>query len=271
MNKVIYALITTKCNLSCPYCDAKSSVDNYDRDKFIDELNKFDGKIILFGGEPTLYPNRLIDIFLSNPDINRKISSISTNLISINDKILTIFNIIGSLSTSWNPSRFTNGEYDTWMNNLSLVKRKIPDTKIRVLITMTNDLLDIPPSSLISIISEWDKLLINDIRFEYYVGNNTNPEYFSRCDDWLCNVYKLWNSKIIMDNAVHGHTIYYDCSNVYTLYPNGFIRRGCHHGNNIVVPAECYTCDKFDVCKPCQLQSFCSYPKKFMELIQKEI
>ena len=268
MRKVVYALVTTNCNLSCPYCDAKNSIDNYDREKFINALDDFDGNIILFGGEPTLYPDRLIDIFLSRPSINNKITSISTNLISFDDRVLTIFNIIGSISTSWNPSRFLDNEYKIWLNNLHILSNKIPDVRVRILITMTDELLDIDSLSFNRIVSEWDKSIIKDIRFEYYVGDETNPNYFDRCDNWLCDIYKGWNSCIDIDNTKHGREIYYDCRNVFTLYPNGFIRNGCHHGNNIIIPNECYTCDKINICKPCQLQKYCSYPKKFMELIQ---
>ena len=51
----IYALLTRRCNLTCPYCDVKDVNDNYDHEKFINVLRSFNGGITLFGGEPTLY------------------------------------------------------------------------------------------------------------------------------------------------------------------------------------------------------------------------
>lgn len=266
----IYALITTHCNLSCPHCDIKNCNEYYDRDKFIDQLNKFDGSIILFGGEPTLYPDRLLDIYLSNPIINRKITSISTNLISFNDKILTLFQLIKHISTSWNLNRFNDEEYEKWLNNINIIGERIPDIKIRVLITMTEDLLKLSSDQFNDIIAKWNCNVINDIHFEHYVSDDVEAEYFNRCDEWLCSIYKGWKSKIKMNNINLVDNWYFDCSNVYTLYPDGNVKKGCPHNVNIKVPSKCYTCEKSDQCRPCQLQKYCSYPSNFIKLIKEE-
>ena len=57
--KELYAVLTNQCNLSCPHCDIKSSeLDDYNKELFLNAIKEFDGNIILFGGEPTLYKNR---------------------------------------------------------------------------------------------------------------------------------------------------------------------------------------------------------------------
>lgn len=265
----LYALLTTNCNLSCPYCDVKNCDDRWNKELFLEQLEKFDGSIILFGGEPTLYFDRLVDVVISTPKINRKIDSITTNLMKIDDRTLTILQIIGSVGTSWNPTRFTNDEYKTWVNNVDIVAKRLPDIKMRVLVTMTKELLSMPIKKVHDIISSWNSDAIRDIKFEYYVGDYANEEYFAECDEWLCNIYNGWNHDIILANTRDAKQFFYDCTGVYTLNPDGSMHKGCPHISNITIPTKCYTCEKADVCKPCQLQRFCSYPYKFIELVKE--
>jgi hypothetical protein len=37
------------------------------------------------------------------------------------------------------------------------------------------------------------------------------------------------------------------------------------------VPEECYNCERANICKPCQLQRYCSFPKKLFELVSKDM
>lgn len=268
MEKILYALITTHCNLSCPYCDVKNKEEFFNKELFIKKLTEFDGRIILFGGEPTLYPNRLIDVFLDNPILNKKITSISTNLISINDKLLTIYQLIGYLSTSWNTDRFTSDQYKTWLENINIVKEKIPDVKINILVTMTDNLLKLSPNDFNDIISQWNKDAIDNIKFEHYIGDENTPKYFEKCDNWLCDIYKNWNKDFKMSNVNDILNWYHDCTNVFTIYPNGNIKNGCPHAVGISIPVECYSCERSSFCRPCQLQKYCSFPKKFYDLIK---
>lgn len=264
----LYALLTTNCNLSCPYCDVKKCDEVFNRDLFISQMNKFDGRIVLFGGEPTMYPDRLIDIYIDNPLLTRKISSISTNLIKIDNRVLTILQFIGSISTSWNPNRFNEDQYDRWLCNLREIDSNIPSVRIRILITMVPDILRMTPHEFNEIISKWNFNVIKDIRFEHYIGNDTSPEYFNKCDEWLCKIYESWNSPIRMSNIDIVNNWYFDCTDVWTLKPDGLLIKGCPHNMDIHVPEKCYTCDKSDICKPCQLQRYCSYPSKFIELVK---
>ena len=106
-----YAMITTRCNLSCPYCDIKSKDDGWDQDKFMETIRNFNGWILLFGGEPTLYIDRLEHVMYSDPIVSKKIKSITTNLMILNDRTKKVFKDLISGATSWNPSRFTKDEY----------------------------------------------------------------------------------------------------------------------------------------------------------------
>lgn len=267
MEKTLYALVTSHCNLTCPYCDIRECKETFNRDLFMKQLHDFDGSIILFGGEPTLYEDRLLDICYSDPLINRKIYSITTNLMNVSDKVLTVIQTIGRCGTSWNPDRFTDEQYKVWINNLNVFADKL-DMGLGILITMVDSVLDLSPYEFINIISEWNTKTVRTINFEYLVSDTTNPEYFDRCDKWLCNIYKNWNTPIKLINEDRVFNWYEDCSGHYTLHPDGSITKGCPHHMSPRVPIECMTCERANICKPCQLQSYCSFPKKFYELVK---
>ena len=57
--RTVYAMVTTNCNLGCPHCDIKNdNADNWVAEAFINQLNAADHNII-FGGEPSLYMDRV--------------------------------------------------------------------------------------------------------------------------------------------------------------------------------------------------------------------
>ena len=102
----LYALLTRHCNLSCPHCNVKYPVEEFNEDKFIDQLRLYNnGTIIFFGGEPTLYQDRLLRV-ANDEIIKTKKRSITTNLINLNDDLINLYHDIGSVATSWNPNRF---------------------------------------------------------------------------------------------------------------------------------------------------------------------
>lgn len=268
MYNLLYALVTSHCNLTCPYCDVTNCKEEFNRDLFMKQLHEFDGDIILFGGEPTLYPDRLVDIFLSDPIVTRKIHSITTNLIDINDQILSILHLIHRVGTSWNPSRFRDGEYEKWRHNLDIVSEKIPDISLRVLVTMTFEVLDMSPREMMDKINSWNGTVVDDINFEFLIDDAVDEKYFERCDNWLCDLYKIWNSDIKFFNIERIRNWFNDCTGIRTLHPNGIMTEGCPHAGAFTVPDKCLTCDKSDVCRPCRLQKYCSYAHKFAELAE---
>lgn len=265
--KRLYALLTEKCNLSCPYCDIKSLNETFNEEKFMKELENFDGEIILFGGEPTLYRDRLFKVFFHNPDVNKKIISITTNLMKLDDFTLIILRYIPYIGSSWNPSRFNENEYEIWLENIDKLHKTFPEKTLRILSTLTNDLLNMNPKDVVNIISKWNKDIIREVVFEYYVGEESTEEYFEKCDNWLCSIYNEWNLDINLGNIDTVKDFYNDCSGVYSLFPDGTLKHGCPHHMNINVVEKCYSCERLEICKPCQLQKYCSFPEKFYHLV----
>jgi hypothetical protein len=235
-------------------------------DAFLDHLRKFDGTIILFGGEPTLYQERL-DLIFADDEIRPKIKSISTNLLILNDHLISLYHKIPHMATSWNPHRFNAVQYDAWKENLKWLGSE--GLSAAVLVTMTGDLFEYGPEKFVEMIQSWDPDGAIAIRFEYLVADNLTPKYYEEADQWLCDVYKAWKGKIPMDTTI-GHICYFDCGETYRLSPNGILARGCPNYRTPSVPTECYSCERSAICKPCMLQEHCMWPKNFVKLIEEE-
>lgn len=267
MGNQLYALVTEHCNLSCPHCDIKKPGEVFNKTSFIKAIDEFDGKVILFGGEPTLYLDRLYEIYDHDRKNGQKIKTISTNLINLNDRLIEMYRELGNMASSWNPNRFTKDQYNTWVKNCNTLAENGLETA--VLVTLTNDLFDMGAEAFLKVAAEWNPRAIKYIRFEHCVDMTNTKEYYERSDEFLCDVYIKWD--IPIENATINSVKrwYYDCSNVYSLFPDGNIRPGCPHYDAPLVPTECYTCEKSAVCRPCRFQIGCSYPKKFADLVNK--
>lgn len=265
MSSQMYALVTTQCNLSCPHCDIKDQNDNFNRDLFVKKICDFPGTIVLFGGEPSLYPDRLYDIYYHSDVTRKKIKTISTNLVYLDDRLVNLYCDIKYIASSWNPHRFTDLQYKTWLNHLSTLSEY--DIEVAILITLTNDLFDMGVDSLFNIISTWNSNAIKYINFEPYVGESSDKAYFEKIDDFLCEIFNKWEFKFHLKNTKLAEEYYRDCSHIYSLYPDGTVINCCPHMGSKMMPSECYTCERSGICRPCQLQKVCSYPKKFTKLV----
>ena len=103
---------------------------------------------------------------------------------------------------------------------------------------------------------------------DYYVGNNTE-DYYQRADQFFCDVYKLNDTKLYISNidiVRNGYCV--DCSNIYTLSPNGAITHRCPLGYKADLPIECSSCERSEYCKPCHLHKHCPFPHNFEKLIK---
>lgn len=264
--KKLYAELTTECNLHCPHCNIRNLSDGFNHDEFMKQLREFDGEIVLFGGEPTLYVDRLQEV-VDDKEIRKKIKSISTNLRVLTPQIKSILKDIKYIGTSWNPNRFNCLEYEIWRGILDFLAT--PEFDIIVMITLTEDLFNMNKFGFLNMIDSWNPEAIRAIRFEYLVADGLTQEYYDRADEWQADIYSKWRSKIPMDveNVKHW---YFDCSEVYTLHPNGELVKGCPNHKTESVPEECYSCERAGFCRPCALHSYCTFPKKLAEAVKRK-
>lgn len=257
MIQQLYIIPNYTCNLSCPHCILHKKKDVYDREKFLQTLSSIDAKYkTLFGGEPTLFRDRLVDILSV-----AKVDAISTNLLTADQDLCDIFNQYNlAIATSWNPARFTDQQYQMWIDNLKLLARN--NISAKVLITLTEDLLEISNQAFDQLLDSWDQIpSIQGVLFEPLLDPNSLPDLHERADLWLCRLHDRWRwkfSNLIVENFNYAIC---DCSNVYTLNPCGNLVKGCPQYTGRKVNSQCLACQLATVCQPCMLQTHCCFPK----------
>lgn len=268
----VYAVPTWNCNLHCPHCFVRDNAEaRWDEKAFIKTLLEMpdDWDVILHGGEPTLYIDRLVKVLETG-----RIRSITSNLVISQDR-LDILNKSGlPLATSWNPGRFNEATYEIWLNNLKALERPC-----WVLITLTDDLLDIAPDRMIEILRPiCGTGRVEAIGFEPCLYPN-EPEraraIHKRADDWLIDVDRLWEFKHtnnnIRDQILNWH---FNCRDK-TLQPNGTMSNGClmaldSEGEKLVLP-QCLGCKLAGICRPCKLQNCCSFFPRFYDYVKNGV
>lgn len=256
--KTLYALLTENCNLSCRYCDIKQHYgeEEWREDNFFSSLKPFkNGHVVLFGGEPTMYKSRLYRALDECKDV-----SISTNLIFCDKEILDKISMIPVATTF---RILEKPLMDKWVDNLKyLISR---GTDVSILVTMDWFMLGYL-SGTIDFEKVIDKCIIENkipIRFEPLVGIEADDKYFEVYDKILLKILQNhFDEPERYINLQELDNYKKDCSQVYTLYPNGKIYHGCPHRVDISPCTDCLSCDRSSICQPCRLQKFCSFPRE---------
>lgn len=253
--KTLYAIPNYECNLDCLYCKLKDKRIKYDSERFLEAINNFDGEIILFGGEPTLYSDRFKAIINTG-----KISSITSNIVDISEDCV-YDSRHNRIATTFRPS-------NKWIDNLKKISR-INDYGIRILFTLTDELLHNNPGNIINslLFLKNNECNIDSVLFEQLLDPNKTESFYEEVDKWLYNIHFVYGiedlgiQSVIVDQILDGW--HFDCRNVYTLEPDGTIKPGCPQREQYNVLTKCYTCKKANKCQPCMLQTKCVYPHKF--------
>ena len=267
---ILYAIPTYHCNLCCPHCHIRDNSETFNNQEFMDKLNNFDGKIILFGGEPTVHLDRMFNILESNKAHGKsKIRNLATNLMILNDELISIYKEMDFIGTSWNRNRFTPEQYSVWLSNCDKLEKE--NITAALLITITEDLMEWGVDRFMFTASQWNSKVLPKIRFEHYIGDDNTPEYYPRVDQWLSNLYQRWTLPIKVETVERLDSWYFNCDNIYTLLPNGKMINSCPNGLYVQkkVPNECLSCSNAVMCRPCRLQSCCSYPKTLNQLVKE--
>ena len=262
--KTLFAIPNFEGNLNCGYCELKNRRIQYNEAKFLETLKEFQGSVVLFGGEPLLFNKRLQKILETG-----KIDSISTNLLLLDRDIAEKLRGI-AVATTWTPGRFNNEELDIWLQKLKILSELNIDTKL--LVTLSEDTIAMKPIAVYEFLKTLEKFSLNSILFEQLLDNSKGQEYYDNVDLWLCEMHELFYSLRLtneIEEQISGGWNF-DCSDTYTLYPDGKIRRYCPQFSSFTLNEMCYKCDRNIECRPCMLQNKCVFPKKLGNLIIKE-
>lgn len=261
--KTLYAVPWYKCNLNCPHCHVSHREVREDYGRFLKTLKTVDGfdHVVLFGGEPTLYREKFVEIVRTG-----KINSVSTNLVRYpvnvieNELIPLIKEYNLTIATSWNLKRFTRAEAGIWYENLAKLCQHGVD--VTVMITLTEDLLNISPIFMCFYLGRVEGAGVQKFLFEPYIGD---VEVHDKADEWLCEVHDYYPGEMtnLLEEKLRDWNC--NCDDVHTLEPDGVIRKGCPDllaSGVMNYCVDCIKCEHSDICRPCMLQKTCSYPKK---------
>lgn len=269
MNKHLYVVPTQKCNLKCAHCYIGEFEEVFNEELFLEKLNSFEGDLTMFGGEFSSNMERFRKILKSNDENGiSKFSSASTNLVILNDELLTFYKRLGGVGTSWNYDRFgSNAIYKQWLRNLQILIDN--DLYSTILITLTKDLIQLDPKEFLKISKDFDSDH-HIIKFEQYVGPDVNREHYEKVDEWLCGIYENWNMEAKL-SIVDGLEYWmYNCNETYTLFPDGTMINRCSQNIRPMPPDECLTCEHATHCRPCRIIPYCSFPKKLAKLVEEK-
>jgi radical SAM protein with 4Fe4S-binding SPASM domain len=152
-------IFTTECNLSCYYCDrsgetmSRTMIDQF-KEFFSLQLENTNAKNIavrIVGGEPLLYPEKLVTLLHDLREITKKhnkefFSALATNGSLLTEEILTELTFLNAVQLTFEGCReyhdsirsHETGTYDTVLNSAHLIKNAGILLNMRVHITKEN-------------------------------------------------------------------------------------------------------------------------------------
>lgn len=274
--KNIFICPSFKCNLGCHHCTLSLiKTQKTDIDKICSTLDRIltvnsTTRLDLFGGEPLILPNSVLQRL--KPYLLSQQSTINSNLLYLDDFRLDLIRQVDAIDTSWNPDRFTKGQYIVWLNNLTTL-REI-GKKYNIMVALTNDVIAIKPKDFVRLIRAWKP---KNVEFKQVIGDDSID--FERVDKWLCKLYRLWDFSIgnLMFNEVRRVAEKVSkwrdyCSATYTIMPNGNLKFGCSYYEYTVDRSHCMYCQYYDICEGgCLIQKRCIFPKGLYQRICKKI
>lgn len=274
----IYICPSFLCNLNCPHCTLKNLPTCMELEKIEQTLdyiiqNSGDNVLFdLFGGEPLLLQDYVLERI--HKKIKQKKYVISTNLLLFRPALLPLFKEAKQINVSWNPLRFNEEQFKIWETKTQVLRTA--KVKINLMITLTKDLIqNYMPQQFLDFIKDFKAYSLD---LDYVIGEEYTEERLDSIDNWLCELYKIWNIPTIFDIAdsikksILSKQKYRDCSNHYTILPSGKIHPGCAYFETDVDKTKCLCCELYQWCNgACRLQTSCTFPKKLFYLIKKEI
>ena len=249
-------MVTKRCNLQCPHCTIRTEGDDgWNEKEFFRQLSSFQGRKILFGGEPSICIER-------TKKAAEYCNSISTNLLCITDEFCQAIKSL-QVATSWTPARFDAGQEEKWIANVKRIEQKPT-----LLVTLTPDLIcQAGTSRFLDLIKQYGNLF-SGINLEQLVDPEKEESYYRKVDEWLCSLYdKTEEQRRLFFQFQPDYQWKFKCADTYTLLPDGTLRYGCPQYTKAHVPEVCYTCSHAAECQPCRLQRKCSCPQKLMKKV----
>lgn len=309
VSPTLFIMITNDCNNNCPQCYSKYRNCNMhcvDLGDMIDAVDKLSpGKVVLTGGEPLLYPERIISfVNYYNADYRKHWNTtLCTNLLfdDLNRSQVKAITLVDYIQTTYSVDRFkTDDKFHKFIFNIANANLLIKNEEnkfIDVNVTITEEQLKEPVNELI------DKLkgmYVDGVGFEQLSYNKNSKksdeeliDFYNRTDEYILEASKQLKEKIpYMENltfkgwdmALNNSLSSLNCTVCDSGYcklldPDGNITNGCiclidkdiNRRQKFI--NECVSCEYYKYCKmDCErFGNHCAFPKKTFEYFLKEV
>lgn len=275
MIDTLYIKITENCNLHCPFCYVDNKNNLIDTDVAIRAIEKYNPDTIVFhGGEPMLYPEKILDILDKYPDKNFSITSNLT--LPLNDPRLSILKKC-SVATSYSIDRFTDKITEKhFKENLHAVNMF---SDVTLLVTLSKTQMQ---SSAKELVENIKCLHCKYVLFERLYTEDPDTNLSLMTDNYLNELMLLLPGpenvlKQMMINAINNNSVVFNLNcdkTVVTLNPDGTIQ-SCP---NLITHKrtrrkECLTCDIYEYCREdcISFKKICMFPRKTFLRIKEDL
>ena len=231
----------------------------WNEEAFIEKLKFFDSSMChktIYGGEPTTHVDRVLKVA---PYCH----SIATNLLVLTDELKSLYDKDLGVLTAWEPGRFSDEQYATWLKNIDSLKIQ-PTLRIY----LTPELVKSGNKYFQQFKDDFDGRF-EVIRFTY-TTEDYGEEFGHEADEWLCQVYWFWKSQMKTDCDTFDGGWGMSFTAPMTLRPDGTISIGCMEQKSFKKKEECKTCYLKDQCTICKLVPHCVWPKRLVALVDRE-
>lgn len=212
VSPTLFIMITNDCNNNCPQCYSqyrKCNTHCIDLGDMIDAVDRLSpGKVVLTGGEPLLYPERIISfMYYYNADYRKHWNTtLCTNLLfkELNRSQSNAISLVDYVQTTYSVDRFkSEDQFYKFIYNIANAKLLLGDDNnkfIDVNITITEEQLKEPVEDLM------DKLkgmYVDGVGFEQLSYNSSSNkseeeliEFYNKTDEYVLEACKQLKEKI---------------------------------------------------------------------------
>lgn len=209
----LFLTVTNKCNLNCTDCYSKYK-DNKDEvadlSSMVDAITEIaPGKLVVTGGEPLLYPNRvlgMINYFRTDYRQHWDIT-LCSNLCfkELSKEQLDVIRHCDYIQTSYSIDRFENNDlFDYFKKNITTIKNLENSSikKVDLIVTLTRK--QVEDCTVDNLVDTIESLDIDGVSFEQFTFITEDPlfnvqQFYRISDEYMLSCCRLIKNKELLN------------------------------------------------------------------------